>query len=207
MFPLISADLSPYLHQSIVLSAQQQLCEQDCNWKRLLGAVRNDKLQFREKEISIRSSDEYIRSNEHGLPGIPELDIKTIIENPPELVQLSNVNDPRIFDELLRLLNYPDRAWAANILLGKMMGLPAISIEVEVLHSFALRRDGSLNYDSKQISPVKWWEKEGKTLHAKKAWITYLRKVKPTMKWHQVKVDGHKYSYFRHITPDGRKVL
>jgi hypothetical protein len=133
--------------------------------------------------------------------------IRTIIKNPPELVQLSNINDTRIFDELLRLLNYPDRAWAANILLGKMMGLPPVSIEVEVLHNLSWDNGGTLKYNSKRVSPVRWWETEGKTLHAKKAWITYFRKVKPTMKWHKVEVEGHNYSYFRHTMPNGLKVL
>jgi hypothetical protein len=208
MFPLMSADLSPYLYQPTALSLQPQLCTQeDCSWRPLLEAVRNEKLKFREQEIAVKPWTKDVKPIRHAMPGIPKFDIKIIIENPPELVQLSNVNDIRIFDELLRLLNYPDRAWAANILLGKLMGLPPISIEVEVLHSLALRRDGSLNYDSKRVSPVKWWETEGKTLHAKKAWITYLRKVKPTMKWHREEVAGHDYFYFRHITPDGRKVI
>jgi hypothetical protein len=206
MFPLMNAD-SFTIHQPVTLSAQPQLCAVDCSWKPLLEAVRNDKLQFREQEISIRSSNEYIRPVGGGLPPIPELRIRTIIENPPELVQLSNVNDIRIFDELLRLLNYPDRAWAANILLGKMMGLPPISIEVEVLHNLSWDNGGTLKYKSKRVSPIRWWETEGKTLHAKKAWITYLRKVKSTMKWHKVEVEGHNYSYFRHIMPNGLKVL
>ncbi len=208
MFLLMSADVLSYLHQLPFLSAQPQLCNLNCNWRTLLGAVKNDKLQIREKQIAIRSSDEYIHPIGGGFTvGILELRIKTVVENPPELVQLSNTNDTRIFDELLKLLNYSDSAWAANILLGKMMGLNPVSIEVEVLHNLTWGRKETLKYDSKLVSPMKWWEAEGKTLHAKKAWITYLRKVKPTMKWHQVEVNGQNYSYFRHITPSGLQIL
>jgi hypothetical protein len=203
MLPMISADVLPYLNPPIIVAVQPQRCNQDCVWKPLLEAVYNDKIKFREEKISVLSPDEYPRPISIGLPPIPRLDFKTIIESPPELIKLSNTNDIRIFDELLRLLNYRDRAWAANILLGKMMGLSPYTIEVAVLlNKFE-------NYDYKLVSPEKWWEVEGKTLRAKKAWITYIRKVKPTMKWHTVEIDNgrQQYSYFRHASPLGYEVL
>jgi hypothetical protein len=198
MFPIINTDLLPYLNQPAIVSIQPQKCNQDCPWDLLLEAVQNDKLHFREEEIIVRS----YRPISIGLPPRPLLDFKTIIENPPELIQLSNINDIRIFDELLRLLNYRKRAWTANILIGKMMVLHPYNVEVEVLHN------KFENYDLKSVDPEKWWEVEGKTLRAKKAWITYIRKVKPTMKWHTVELDdAQKYSYFRHTTPSGIKIL
>jgi hypothetical protein len=200
MLPVISSDLLPYLNPPIIVALQPQRCIQGCPWKPLLEAVQNSKLKFREEEIIVLSPNEY-RPISIGLPPRPAVRFRTIIEDSPELIQLSNTNDTRIFDDLLRLLNYRDRAWTANILLGKMMGLPPLNIEAEVLLN---KVD---NYDFKSVSPEKWWEVEGKTLRAKKAWITYIRKVKPTMKWHQVMVDGQNYSYFRHTTPSGREVL
>jgi hypothetical protein len=117
-----------------------------------------------------------------------------IIEKSSELIQLSNTNDFRILDELLRLLNYRDRAWAANVLLSRMMGLTTIETELYVLDN----KVDLYTYNFKSVSPEKWWETEGKTLHAKKAWITYIRKFKPLIKWHTVELNnGQKYSYFK----------
>jgi hypothetical protein len=202
MLPVISADLLSYLNQPTIVAVQPQRCTQDCPWKPLLESVQNSNLKFRQEEISILSPAEYPRPISIGLPPRPRLRFKIIVEDSPELIQLSNTNDVRIFDELLRLLNYRDRAWTANILLGKMMGLPPYEIEVAVLlNKFE-------NYDFRSVSPQKWWETEGKTLRAKKAWITYIRKVKPTLKWHQVELDnGQPYSYFRHTSPLGYEVL
>jgi hypothetical protein len=197
MFSLLSADLFDYLNKPTIVSIQPQRCTQSCNWKLLLESVQNNKLRFREEEISVLSPDEFPRLVSPGLPPRPVLGFRIVIENPPELIQLSRTNDTRILDELLRLLNYRDRAWAANVLLGKMMGLVPIDIEVDILHN---KVDFS-KYDIKSVSPEKWWEAEGKTLHAKKAWITYLRKVRPTMKWNQ-----HN-GYYRYTAPSGRKVL
>jgi hypothetical protein len=200
---MISADLLNYLNQPVIVAVQPQRCIQACPWKPLLEAVRNDKLKFRQEKISVISPGEYSRPIPIGLPPLPQFRFKTIIEDPSDLIQLSNTNDIRIFDELLRLLNYKDRAWAANIVLGKMMGLNPYDIEVEVLHN------KFEDYDFKSVSSEKWWEVEGKTLRAKKAWITYIRKVKPTMKWHTVELENSRqqYSYFRHASPLGYEVL
>jgi hypothetical protein len=194
MFPFISVDLFSYLNQPIIVAVQPQRCTQDCRWKPLLESVRNANLQFREENISDWSQDDVSGPAVIGLRPFPTQNYKIIIEKPSELVQLSNTNDFRILDELLKLLNYRDRAWAAHVLLSRMMGLTLIVAESYVLDN----QVGLYTYDVKSISPEKWWETEGKTLHAKKAWITYIRKVKHATKWRTVELnDGQKYSYFK----------
>jgi hypothetical protein len=193
MLPVISADVLPYLNPPVIVAVQLQRCNQDCRWKPLLESVRNANLQFREENISDVPRDEIHGPAEDGLPPWPTQNYRVIIEKSSELIQLSNTNDIRIFDELLRLLNYRDRAWSANVLLSRMMGLTTIETELYVLNN----KVDLYTYNFKSVSPEKWWETEGKTLHAKKAWITYIRKVK-IMKWHTVELnDGQKYSYFK----------
>jgi hypothetical protein len=194
MFPLSNTDLSFYFNQPIIVASQPKQCAQDCRWKPLLESVRNANLQFRVENIPDRSRDEIRGPAEDGLPPWPRPNYKIIIEKSSELIQLSNTNDIRILDELLRLLNYRDRAWAAHILLSRMMGLTPVHAELYVLDN---QVDLS-TYNFTSVSPEKWWETEGKTLHAKKAWITYIRKVKFATKWRTVELnDGQKYSYFK----------
>jgi hypothetical protein len=194
MFPLFNTDLSFYFNQPIIVASQPKRCAQDCRWKPLLESVRNANLQFREENIPTLSRDEIRGPAEDGFPPWPRPNYKIIIEKSSELIQLSNTNDFRILDELLRLLNYRDRAWAAHVLLSRMMGLTLIEAESYVFN----RQIDLYTYDVKSVSPEKWWETKGKTLHAKKAWITYIRKVKFATKWHTVELnDGQKYSYFK----------
>jgi hypothetical protein len=193
MFPFVNTDLSFYFNQPTIVAVQPQRCNQDCRWKPLLESVRNANLQFRIENISDVLRDE-IRPASIGLPPWPTQNYRVIIEKSSELIQLSNTNDFRILDELLRLLNYRDRAWAAHVLLSRMMGLTPVHAESYVLDN---QVDFS-TYNFKSVSPEKWWETEGKTLHAKKAWITYIRKVKHATKWRTVELDdGQKYSYFK----------
>jgi hypothetical protein len=194
MFPLFKADLSFYFNQPIIVASQPKRCAQDCRWKPLLESVRNVNLQFREENIPDWTRDKIRGPAVVGLRPFPTQNYKIIIEKPSELVQLSNTNDFRILDELLRLLNYRDRAWAAHVLLSRMMGITLIDAESYVFN----RQVGLYAYDVESISPEKWWEIEGKTLHAKKAWIAYIRKVKFATKWHTAQLnDGQKYSYFK----------
>lgn len=194
MFPFVNTDLSFYFNQPTVVAVQPQRCNQNCRWKPLLESVRNANLQFREENIPTLSRDEIRGPAEDGLPPWPTQNYKIIIEKSSELIQLSNTNDFRIIDELLRLLNYRDRAWAANVLLSRMMGLTTIETELYVLDN----KVDLYTYNFKSVSPEKWWEAEGKTLHAKKDWITYIRKFKPLIKWHTVELNnGQKYSYFK----------
>jgi hypothetical protein len=194
MFPLVNTDLSFYFNQPIIVASQPKRCAQDCRWKPLLESVRNANLQFRVENISDWSRDDKILPAVIGLPPWPRQNYKIIIEKSSELIQLSNTNDFRILDELLRLLNYQDRAWAAHVLLSRMMGITLLEAESYVLDN----QVDLYTYDVKSISPEKWWETEGKTLHAKKSWITYIRKVKFATKWRTVELnDGQKYSYFK----------
>jgi hypothetical protein len=110
-------------------------------------------------------------------------EVRIFIINPHKVYWLSNSNDQRILDELINLLDEPNRAWAAHITLSKMLGITGLSSKVD------------------RISPSQWWELEGKTQKAKQEWTQYLQKVKPSMVWNPLG------GYYKHRAPDGRFIL
>jgi hypothetical protein len=152
------------------LTVLAQNCSFEATWYPLINFVQDDLLKYKSvfggsidySELEHIEVDEK-KVNPELFPGYPRLLTQDVIqiENPPELVELSNIPDQRILDELVKLLDEPNRGWAAHILIGKLLGHYAVS------------------FDSKE----KWWEEEGKTGKAKQAWTTYIQKVKPTMEW------------------------
>jgi hypothetical protein len=108
---------------------------------------------------------------------------RVFILNPSKLYRLSNINDLKVLDALVDLLDNRDRGWAAHITLCKMLGL-----------------DG-LGSDLFQTPPNQWWELEGKTQKAKQEWTQYLQEVKPTMVWSPMG------GYYKHRAPNGKFVL
>jgi hypothetical protein len=110
-------------------------------------------------------------------------EIRTFIINPNKVYWLSNSNDQRILDELINLLDDPNRAWAANITLSKMLGITGLSSKID------------------QITLKQWWELEGKTQKAKQEWTQYIQKVKSSMVWSSLG------GYYKHRAPDGRFIL
>jgi hypothetical protein len=100
-----------------------------------------------------------------------------------KLYKLSNINDPKLLSRLTDLLNDPGRAWAAHILLSKMMGLSGLTSSVQ------------------SISSSKWWQTEGQTGKAQREWRIYLEQVKSSMNWNPYG------GYYQHRRPDGSYIL
>jgi hypothetical protein len=187
---------SAIVSQAIYFASSKQMK----SWESLLESVHNRKLKFEIKWVSIRKKDGgyYKQSDPIDRPLDPPLlpldvlevsgffnfdhELRIFILNSPSIYWLSNTNDPEILDSLVQLLDVPDRAWAANVTLAKMLGSTGLSFEI---------REGKAE---------QWWETEGKTGKAKQEWAAYLEKVKPTLKW---SILG---GYYKHITPEGKKV-
>jgi hypothetical protein len=110
-------------------------------------------------------------------------EVRVFIINPAKVYWLSYSKDPRILDALITLLDDPDRAWAAHVVLSKMLGITGLSSRID------------------QITPHQWWELEGKTRKAQQAWTQYLQKVKSSMVWSPAG------GYYKHRAPDGRFIL
>jgi hypothetical protein len=110
-------------------------------------------------------------------------EVRIFIINPPKVYWLSNSNDRRILEELINLLDDPNRAWAANIILSKMLGIAGINSRID------------------QITPSQWWEIKGKTKKAKQEWTQYLQNLQSSMVWSPLG------GYYKHRAPDGRFIL
>ncbi len=110
-------------------------------------------------------------------------EIRIFILDSPSIYKISNINDPEILAHLTNFLIDPERAWAANIVLSKMMGI---------------RR---LNNALDSMSPDEWWETEGQTGKAQREWRAYLETVKPSMLWNPYG------GYYQHLKPEGDYVL
>src|SRR5437879_2476397 len=57
---------------------------------------------------------------------------KVVTANPPELVAMSHSGQVSVLDDLVGLLNDPDRAWAAAVMLAAMTGR-----EADIVQRFA----------------------------------------------------------------------
>lgn len=111
-------------------------------------------------------------------------EFRIFIQNPVKLYRLSSINNPKILNELVNLLDVPDQAWAANITISKMLGLVGLDSYSHIY-----------NQTSQQ-----WWKTEGKTGKAQMEWAVYLQKVKTTLKWNPWG------GYYKHQTPSGKDV-
>ncbi len=191
--------LSHYCYISDVqIVAENRKKNHELQWSKALDFVRNDRLKFQVYWVRINTNVyQKVRSYVPGQlflspsgppPGFsmsPSVyDFRIFIQNPAKLYYLSNTSDLKIFDELVKLLEEPDRAWAANVTIAKMLGLTGLDRH-------------TLIYET---TPQKWWETEGKTGKAKKEWTVYLQKVKPTLKWQPLG------GYYEHRTPNGYDV-
>ena len=115
----------------------------------LLDAVRNDGVQF----VTMRPRGS----------AFAVLDRKVVITAPPELDELAGLGDPDVLDELVDLLDDPDRAWAAAVVLSAATGRDAKQIE-----SFS-------------ASPDEWWATLGET--AQERWRDWLQDTRDRLRW------------------------
>jgi hypothetical protein len=193
---LLTEQQTAIISQTSYFSSSKQIK----SWKPLLEGVYNRNLKFEVKWVSIHKKEGGYYKQSDPIDSIPEPpllpldvlevsdffdfdhDLRIFILDSPSIYWLSNTNDPEVLDALVQLLDIPDRAWAANVTLAKMLGSTGLSFEI---------REGKAE---------QWWETEGKTGKAKQEWAAYLEKVRPTLKW---SVLG---GYYKHITPEGKKV-
>jgi hypothetical protein len=173
------------------------------DWQSLLEGVYDNQLEFEVKPVAIHKRDgkyfkeSYSVDNPPPLPLIsldvevnklPErynyyYDNRVFILNSPKIYWLSNTNNPKVLDELIQLLDSPGRAWAANIILAKMLGKASLG-----------------DFDIRVGKANQWWESKGKVGKAKQEWAAYLNQVKPTLRWSTVG------GYYKHTDPSGEKV-
>jgi hypothetical protein len=189
-FPHIHFSNIPSYNLTHVRNASRD-SKQDCfleaDWQRLIHSVQDNLLSYKVvtggavifSNAKNMTSETGIDSSiqDFGYPR-PLTQYVIKIENPPDLVQLSSIPDQRILVELVKLLDVPNRGWAAHILIAKMLGHDSVSSD----------------------SRERWWIEKGKTGKAKKFWESYIQRVKPTLQW---KSD---WGYYRHISPNGRLI-
>jgi hypothetical protein len=184
---LSSIPFSNLAHISIASRDLTKECFLQADWQRLMHSVQDNLLSYKVvtggavifSSMKNTTSGKEVNpsSQDFGYPRpLTQYIIK--IESSPDLVQLSSIPDQRILVELAKLLDVPKRAWAAHILIAKMLGHDSVSSD----------------------SRERWWIEEGKTGKAKKFWINYIQRVKPTLQW---KSD---WGYYRHISPNGRLI-
>jgi hypothetical protein len=202
MFWISNADLPMLLAHPIVISQtsrNKSIHLEQCRWCELLDSVQNEQMRFQVKWVQI--NNRLYQKLSYSIdkpfpvpiapppsllvPGYPpsSYELRVFIQNPPKAYELSNTNNLQILDELLKLFDDQKRAWAANILISKMLGVTGLDSKIH------------------QISPSQWWELEGKTQKAKQEWTQYLQKVKPSMVWSPLG------GYYKHRAPDGRFIL
>jgi hypothetical protein len=114
-----------------------------------LSFVRNDLIQF----VTMSPPGSQLTT----------LERRVVITGPPELVKLAGSGDKRVLDELVGLLKYRDRAWAAMVLLAATTGR-----EEKMVDIFA-------------ASPGNWWESVGKTAYDR--WSLWLTESSDKLFW------------------------
>ncbi|MGB7414277.1 MAG: hypothetical protein WA902_08720 [Thermosynechococcaceae cyanobacterium] len=163
-------------------------------WLIFLESVQNDKIQYKDKWVDDANYEIiYDVSPDRPPPLVPvgiiledcclhgrqlrSIATRVFIQGPVKAYKLSYVNDPRVLDELINLLTVEDRAWAAHIIIHKMLG-------VELLDK----------------SPEQWWLEEGQTGKEKEYWTQYLKEVRPSLVWNPI------WGYYKHRSPKGYDV-
>jgi hypothetical protein len=110
-------------------------------------------------------------------------EFRIFILDSPSIYKLSNINNPDLLAHLTNLLIDSERAWAANVVLSKMMGIRGLNNALD------------------SMSPDEWWKTEGQTGKAQREWRAYLGKAKPSMLWNPYG------GYYQHLKPEGNYVL
>ena len=105
-----------------------------------LEAVRNDRVEF----VTRRP------------PGSPfaALEREVVVTGPPELRQLAAAGDADVLDDLIDLLDDPERAWAAEVVLAAATGREAKQV------------------DAVAARPGEWWDAVGRG--AQERWRDWL---------------------------------
>src|SRR5262245_10024567 len=120
----------------------------------MLSAVQNDHIQF----ATMRPPGSQFAT----------LERHVLVTAPPELVELSRTGDVEVLDSLVEMLQEPNRAWAAEVLLA------------------AMTRNEEKLVDSFSGGPDKWWETFGETAYQR--WSKWLAENKQKLVWNPDKV-------------------
>jgi hypothetical protein len=115
----------------------------------LLSAVQNDRIQF----VTMRP------------PGSPFvlLERRVVVVAPPEVEQLIARGDPHLLEELIPLLQDPQRAWAAEVILA------------------AVTRQEEKMVDTYATNPDQWWDLLGRTAYER--WSQWLADTRGRLTW------------------------
>lgn len=100
-------------------------------------------------------------------PIVPSPLFRAEISGPPEVVKLSKIGDEQVLTALVNLLDTPERAYAANLLLVRMLKSP-----------FELGE-----YSTAKPAIDRWWQIEGKTGLAKRRWLNVLAACSGELRW------------------------
>ncbi|MDZ4719528.1 MAG: hypothetical protein SH847_13820 [Roseiflexaceae bacterium] len=119
------------------------------NVEALLAHVRDTEIQF----VTMRPPRSQFTT----------LERRVVVTGPAELVELARMGDRRVLDKLIDLLQQPDRAWAAVVLLAAMTGH-----ESKIIDSYA-------------TSPQHWWAALGETAHDR--WAAWLQNIGTKLVW------------------------
>lgn len=119
------------------------------NQKDILAFVRNDCIEF----VTMRP------------PGskFALLERRVVVTGSQDLVELCEKGDVCVLDDLVKILNEPDRAWAAVVLLA------------------ALTRREEKIVDSFATIPDEWWDSLGRTAYER--WNSWLKEAKEKLVW------------------------
>lgn len=115
----------------------------------MLAAVRNNRIEF----VTTRPPSSQFAT----------LDRHVVVTGPTELVKLSGMGDVQVLDDVVELLQDPDRAWAAMVLLAAMTRR-----EEKIIDSFA-------------ATPDEWWNSLGKTAYER--WTQWLEETRKKLVW------------------------
>jgi hypothetical protein len=127
LFHLLSgASLNRAPQYPYMLASPIYDCSHETQWRKLIPFVRDDLLRFR---VVIVGEATFINVNNNApIKEIPSTNIDPdptyprpitltqcaiIIENSPELIQLSSIPNEQVLNELIKLLDVPRRGWSA----------------------------------------------------------------------------------------------
>ena len=91
------------------------------------------------------------------------LDRRVIVTGPPALVELSQSGDVEVLDALVELLDDPETAWAAEVLLA------------------AMTRREEKEVETFSGNPAGWWDTLGRDSRAR--WAEWLDGERDALRW------------------------
>ena len=91
------------------------------------------------------------------------LDRRVVVTGPPALVELSRSGEVEVLDALVELLDDPETAWAAEVLLA------------------AMTRREEKQVETFSGDPADWWDTLGRDARAR--WAEWLERERDALRW------------------------